>query len=375
MNAKDFLDLMGEIDGDLIVNAKEPVAPRRAPAWRKLTVIAAAACLLVGVLSALVLIGMQQNVGDELPMDTEAVIESPEEDAQPEQGETVVEAETLEETTTPTSNIAIGAFLKTFSALQYGSSEASGLPSDHKNNFSYNEHDYQDESVNRTLQVNMQGTEYELTYEESSNGPLYRDTIHKYSDGVREQWINGATGECILFYNPCKYDDQIEILPNDKQKEIALAFLKEKVANSEEFQVTRENHTSGILIIWFARMNNGIETYEKVSVWVDQTGYICRYKLEHIDEMSNVQPLPEEIIQSANIALENEVQSIYRQLAEQQDYEMTYKAEIEKLVRLDNGRLAFDCHVEAKVTTPDGEILTEGAWFIIPITEPTIQTE
>ena len=141
MNAKDFLDLMGEIDGDLIVNAKQPVAPRRAPAWRKLTVIAAAACLLVGVLSALVLIGMQQNVGDELPQDTEAVIESPEEDAQPEQGETVVEAETLEETTPPTSNIAIGAFLKTFSALQYGASEASGLPSDHKNNFSYNEHD------------------------------------------------------------------------------------------------------------------------------------------------------------------------------------------------------------------------------------------
>ena len=375
MNAKDFLDLMGEIDGDLIVNAKQPVAPRRAPAWRKLTVIAAAACLLVGVLSALVLIGMQQNDSDDLPMDTEAAIESPNEDAQPEQGETVVEAETLEETTTPTPNIAIGAFLKTFSALQYGASEASGLPSDHKNNFSYNEHDYQDESVNLTLKVNMQGTEYELTYEESSDGPLYHDTIHKYSDGVREQWINGDTGECISFYNPCKYDDKIEILPNDKQKEIALAFLKEKVANSEEFQVTRENHTSGILIIWFARMNNGIETYEKVSVWVDQTGYICRYKLEHIDEMSNVQPLPEEIIQSANIALENEVQSIYRQLAEQEDYEMTYKAEIEKLVRLDDGRLAFDCHVEVKVTTPDGEILTEGAWFIIPITEPTIQTE
>ncbi|MBQ5793518.1 MAG: hypothetical protein IIW17_05835, partial [Clostridia bacterium] len=229
--------------------------------------------------------------------------------------------------------------------------------------------------VIRTLKVNMQGTEYELTYEESSDGPLYHDTIHKYSDGVREQWINGDTGECISFYNPCKYDDKIEILPNDKQKEIALAFLKEKVANSEEFQVTRENHTSGILIIWFARMNNGIETYEKVSVWVDQTGYICRYKLEHIDEMSNVQPLPEEIIQSANIALENEVQSIYRQLAEQEDYEMTYKAEIEKLVRLDDGRLAFDCHVEVKITPQEGDVLTEGAWFIIPITEPTIQTE
>ena len=288
------------------------------------------------------------------------------------------ETEIIENTdiTTEEAEVIVdGAFLENFSALQYGSSEASGLPSDHKNNFSYNEHDYQDESVNRTLQVNMQGTEYELTYEESSDGPLYHDTIHKYSDGVREQWINGDTGECISFYNPCKYDDKIEILPNDKQKEIALAFLKEKVANSEEFQVTREKHTSGILIIWFARMNNGIETYEKVSVWVDQTGYICCYKLEHIDEMSNVQPLPEEIIQSANIVLENEVQSIYRQLAEQQDYEMTYKAEIDRLVRLDDGRLAFDCHVEVKVTTPDGEILTEGAWFIIPITEPTVQAE
>lgn len=288
------------------------------------------------------------------------------------------ETEIIENTdiTTEEAEVIVdGAFLENFSALQYGSAEASGLPSDHKNNFSYNEHDYQDESVNLTLKVNMQGTEYELTYEESSDGPLYHDTIHKYSDGVREQWINGDTGECISFYNPCKYDDKIEILPNDKQKEIALAFLKEKVANSEEFQVTRENHTSGILIIWFARMNNGIETYEKVSVWVDQTGYICRYKLEHIDEMSNVQPIPEEIIQSANIALENEVQSIYRQLAQQQDYEMTYEAEIDRLVRLDDGRLALDCHVEVKITPQKGDVLTEGAWFIIPITEPTVQVE
>ncbi|MBQ5361794.1 MAG: hypothetical protein IIU63_00460, partial [Clostridia bacterium] len=113
MKANEFLNLMGEIDDSLIVNAKNAPAPHRSPAWRKLTVIAAAACLLVGILSALVLIGMQQNVGDELPQDTEAVIESPEEDAQPEQGETVVEAETLEETTTPTPNIAIGAYLKT----------------------------------------------------------------------------------------------------------------------------------------------------------------------------------------------------------------------------------------------------------------------
>ena len=170
MNAKDFLDLMGEIDGDLIVNAKQPVAPRRAPAWRKLTVIAAAACLLVGVLSALVLIGMQQNVGDELPQDTEAVIESPEEDAQPEQGETVVEAETLEETTTPTPNIAIGAFLENLNALQYGSSESVGLSVNHRQEISLTSREYKDSSVAQMVTITISDQTYELQYQNKENG-------------------------------------------------------------------------------------------------------------------------------------------------------------------------------------------------------------
>ena len=373
MNAKDFLDLMGEIDGDLIVNAKQPVAPRRAPAWRKLTVIAAAACLLVGVLSALVLIGMQQNVDDELSQDTEAVIESPNEDAKPEQGETVVEVETLEETMTPTPNIAIGAFLETLSAWQYGASESSGLPTDHKNNFSYSEYDFQDKSVAGTITINVDGTECELIYQKSSKGPLYRDTVHKYSDGTVEQWFSADSGKCIFFSDlRIKEYDDTKIVSLEKQQELAYEFLENQVINPEQFQIVREENISGILIVWFVRTNNSVETYERVFVWVDQTGEVCRYKLEHVNEMSNVQPIPDEIIQRAYVTLDNEVQSIYRLLVEQQDYEMTYEAEIDRLVRLDDGRLALDCHVSVKVTPKEGETLSEGAWFIIPITEPTI---
>ncbi|MBQ1232541.1 MAG: hypothetical protein IIX86_03320 [Clostridia bacterium] len=373
MKANEFLNLMGEIDDDLIINAKNVSTPHRSPAWRKLTVIAAAACLLVGILSALVLIGMQQNVGDELPQDTEAVIESPEEDAQPEQGETVVEAETLEETTTPTPNIAIGAYLKTFSALQYGSSEASGLETDHKNNYSFYKRDYPDEFVIQSLKVNMQGSERELTYEKSSEGPLYRDTVHKYSDGVREQWFDEDMKNCVYYYNPYRPDD-VDDCSKEQQMEIAYAFLESQVVNPEQYQITREEYISDTkgLYIDFTRMNNGIATCDKVTLRVNREGVITLFKLEHINEMSNVQPIPDEIIQRAYVTLDNEVQSIYRLLAEQQDYEMTYEAEIDRLVRLDDGRLALDCHVSVKVTPKEGETLSEGAWFIIPITEPTI---
>ena len=283
---------------------------------------------------------------------------------------------TEEELVTQDEKIVDGAFVESFSTLQYGASEASGLPTDHKNNFSYSEYDFQDESVAGTITINVDGTECELNYQESSKGPLYRDTVHKYSDGTVEQWFSAGSGKCIFFSDlRIKEYDDAKIVSLEKQQELAYEFLENQVINPEQFQIVREENISGILIVWFVRTNNSVETYERVFVWVDQTGEVCRYKLEHVNEMSNVQPIPDEIVQNAYAALENEVQSIYRQLAEQQDYEMTYKAEIDRLVRLDDGRLAFDCHVEVKVTTPDGEILTEGAWFIIPITEPTVQAE
>ena len=365
MKANDFLHLLGEIDDDLIVNAKKAPALKRSPAWRKTLCIAAAACLMVGILTAMIWITMRE-IPPVPPIETDTDMITNQE----------ITSDVQEETTVQDQIITDGAFLEYFSALQYGSAEASGLPSDHKNNFSYNEHDYQDESVNRTLKVNMRGTEYELTYEESSDGPLYYDTIHKYSDGVREQWFDENMEKCVYYYNPYRPGD-VDACSKEKQMEIAYAFLESQVTNPEQYQITREDYISDTngLYIHFTRMNNGIATCDRVILRINKEGVITLFKLEHINEMSNVQPLPEEIIQSANIALENEVQSIYRQLAEQQDYEMTYKAEIEKLVRLDDGRLAFDCHVEAKVTTPDGEILTEGAWFIIPITEPTVKAE
>ncbi|MBQ2806799.1 MAG: hypothetical protein IJF08_07085 [Clostridia bacterium] len=61
MKANDFLHLLGEIDDDLIVNAKKAPAPKRSPAWRKTLCIAAAACLIVGILTATIWITMRES--------------------------------------------------------------------------------------------------------------------------------------------------------------------------------------------------------------------------------------------------------------------------------------------------------------------------
>ena len=67
--------------------------------------------------------------------------------------------------------------------------------------------------------------------------------------------------------------------------------------------------------------------------------------------------------------LEERAEYIYGNLNEGFTY--TYKTAIDRLVRLDDGSLALNGHVNADITDPDGNTISDGAWFIIPITEPT----
>ena len=218
MNAKDFLDLMGEIDGDLIVNAKQPVAPRRAPAWRKLTVIAAAACLLVGVLSALVLIGMQQNVGDELPQDTEAVIESPEESPQPDHGADFVEppnmeetkqessqetaAETIEETTPAAPPVSIGfdSMDKIAEFLQAANGSAEEWDQYLAQNL------YQMSNINHTeakeVADRISGHVYPFIKEGFEMEGFGADIVPSYEEDLDVRFkVNGSTTRFIYYYD------------------------------------------------------------------------------------------------------------------------------------------------------------------------------
>lgn len=70
MKANEFLNLMGEIDDSLIVNAKNAPVSHRSPAWRRMLIIAAAACLVVSVLTAMIVITMREGP-DVPPIDTE----------------------------------------------------------------------------------------------------------------------------------------------------------------------------------------------------------------------------------------------------------------------------------------------------------------
>lgn len=280
-----------------------------------------------------------------------------------------------EETTARDEMIFDGEYLSSINPLQYGSAETSGVFANHRNDLSYNDSDFQAADAVEKIILEIVGDESVLKYEGSTTGPLYRDTVHKYSNGTIDQWFNADTGTCVYFSDlRVKEYGDTELISGEKQKEVAYDFLDSQVVNPEQFQIVQEQYISGIFTVTFSRMNNGLETCERVSLWVDQGGSVCLYKMEHIDEMSNVQPIPDEIIEKVRKSLDIEAKSIYGAL-ESQGYTWTYEKSIDRLVRLDDGSLALECCIDATIVYPNGEAVGDGAWFIIPITEPTIQTE
>ena len=75
------------------------------------------------------------------------------------------------------------------------------------------------------------------------------------------------------------------------------------------------------------------------------------------------------ILKKNDQILEERAEYIYGNLNEGFTY--TYKTAIDRLVRLDDGSLALECSIGAIITHPNGDQIGDGAWFIIPITEPT----
>lgn len=274
-----------------------------------------------------------------------------------------------------TDRVSIGAFLDDIKAFQYGMAESNGVSVNHHINYSYEDIEYQEDALTKITAV-ISEIEYELLYDQTVDGPLYHDTIRKYKGNSVTQWFDVRTGACVYHFSPSKtVENEEDRCTLEKQLEIARAFLNNQVSDPENYRVTKQERTpTGVLYVYFTRMVGEISTCDQVIVKVDQSGSIPLYRLSNVGEMRNVQPIPNEIIEKVNQSLENGAQSIYRVL-EGQGCNWSHEKRIDRLVRLDDGSLALECYVGVKITYPNGDVVGDGAWFIIPITEPTVQTE
>lgn len=274
------------------------------------------------------------------------------------------------------SGLPVGAFLDRLSSKKYGVSESAGGLISTSTEFRMSTDTYQDEKVALTVQYELNGQLIELTYMSSQKGPLMNDVIHKYSyyseidKKTTEVWLNGDTGEYVALSLPVsKPAEDAPVLTIEQQQEIAYEFLCEQVRNPEEFQIVEQGGDETFQAFFYARFAWGMETCERVTVFVECTGEISYYTLHHVNEMCDIPNIPDAVFEMLYKELEFRASDMY--LGSGDDYSYTYETSIDRLVRLDDGSLALDCHVDADITTTEGTKFSGGAWFIIPITEPT----
>ena len=282
----------------------------------------------------------------------------------PTEGETPTDSGSIQE---DVSIPAYGEFLEKIVTKQYSSSDSASISVGHRVEISW-ERAYIDESVDPSMKVSVSGIEYDLEYQSSFSGALYQDTVHVYSTHGMIQHINADTNKCVVCTYP-KTDNNDRICSEDELKEIANDFVIQAVEDPESYLITYYKYESGSLFVYYTRMAGDIETYDQIRLSIRENGDIRLYNMAHTGNLKGVQPIPSSVIEKAHVELERRGNDIYGLLGD--GYSYTLSTEIDRLVRLDDGSLALDCHVDADITTPDGTKLSDGAWFIIPITEPT----
>ena len=268
--------------------------------------------------------------------------------------------------------IPTGAYLDNLTSLQYDSSE-SPVSVSHRKEIDVSTHRYNDPEAASTITLDIDGVSYNLQYAETERGAYYNDEISKYTVqtdlGECYAKINSVTGECVEWFGIRENLEEGQTpLTHEQQYEIAYQFLTEHVDNANEYRNVFQNGEN-LWFVYFARYVGEIETYERVEVIVDPTGNIMSYKLEHIGHMNGIDPVPASIVEMAHTELERRGHDIYGVLGD--GYTYTLETVIDCLVRLDDGALALKGHVNAKIASDDGADYSDGAWFIIPITEPT----
>ena len=269
----------------------------------------------------------------------------------------------------------IGAFLVNIQAFQYGKSESGDLSVNHRLSYDYSDTFYKETNANSKITTVISGKEYELSYEETVDGPLYRDTVRKYRGDKVTLWFDLSTGECVYYFGPSESGLEEDQCTIEQQMEIAMSFLNSQVTDPENYQITKqERTTSGVLYVFLTRMVGELATNDQIIVKVDQSGAIPLYRLINVGEMRDVPPIPDSVFEKIEDVLDSEATRIYGTLTNQ-GYQWSYKTQIDRLVRLDDCSLALECYVSAMITAPDGTVLSDGAWFIIPITESSAQAD
>lgn len=220
------------------------------------------------------------------------------------------------------------------------------------------------EKIGTTKTIVVDGVEYTGTYTGSTRRSYYRDDTDNYFVQVGEKKVNFSinteTGACRDLTISAKRTSGKEIT-RDEAYAKAIAHLKTYVPDIENYELVNENSGGNVYDFIWQRTVNGIKTTDAASVTMTKTGEIFAHVLQSVGAFENAD-MSFVNKQKMEKALSDKINSMYTKYNG-----ITYNSENIMLIRLANGKYAFEYRVNIEMRNETNDLKKDYGQFIIEV--------
>lgn len=215
-------------------------------------------------------------------------------------------------------------------------------------------------SPNKTINVN--GIEWNVDYTISEKGYLYKNNLDYYEkneNGVYVQiGINEDTGVVDSYsWVDVKYTENKNVseLTEEDCLDVAKTYLS-KFVTSDEYEVVNIRYMEipeykAIFDIEFVRVIDGVKTSDKAYIGVTVFGDVISHLFVSLGEMADATLPTDEEMKIIEANVDEKLDTIYGNVSA--DYDVSYEIADKILVKLSDGRYAFEYYVTVDLKTKD----------------------
>ena len=230
----------------------------------------------------------------------------------------------------------------------------------HKSEITLENEEYSKVLIAPQKTVTANGIEWTVNYERSKKGYLYKNDLDYYeknNNGVYVQiGINEDTGVVDSYsWVDVKYteDKQDTELTEEECLGVARTYLNGFIA-SEEYEIANVRYMEipeykAIYDIEFVRLIDGIKTSDKAYIGVTVFGDVISHLFITLGEMADASLPTDEEMQIIETNVETKLNTIYEDISA--DYDVSYEIADKILVRMSDGRYAFEYYITADLVS------------------------
>lgn len=248
----------------------------------------------------------------------------------------------------------------------------------HRSEITLDVEEYTNRSASDKKTVRAGDTDWNVTYDSSKKGYLYKNNIDYYENsenGVSVQiGINKDTGIMDSYsWVDINYasDKNSPELDENACLDIAKAYLNDFIAASD-YEVVNVRYLNipeykALYDFEFVRKIDGTNTSDKAYIGVSVFGDVVSHLFVSLGEMADAKLPTADEMQKIEENIYAKLDSIYKNVTEK--YDISYEVSDKVLVRLADGKYAFEYYIDATLEAKDASAakLTESTKLLIYI--------